>query len=177
MCSNKLLDVKVTVEPVEWPISVEEAKSYMNVDYDEKDMIISQLIVSATQLLEAKYDIGIAGKTIQVVIDNSCGGFELPGSPIGAVSGVNRNGESVTLSIIGDYHKYVESPCDCYLKLTYKSGFEVISDIPYVFRNAIKEQVLWMFEHLGDEDFEDKVCPMAAMSLKPYRRNGTGVFI
>lgn len=177
MCSNKQLDKKVTIAPTWEPVSLEEAKLYMVIDYAEKDTIIAALITAARELLEEKYDIGIALKTLNVIIDNSCGGFELTGSPIGAVTGVDSDGNNVELTIIGEHHKYVESPCSCYLKLTYTSGFEAAETVPLVFRNAIKEQVLWMLEHLGDEVMEDTICPMAVMSLKPYRRNGTGVFL
>lgn len=176
MGSNKLLDKKVTAPPDAEPVTLEEAKLYMNVDYSEKNAIITSLIAAARQLLEDKFDLGIIEKELQVIIDNSAGGFALPGYPIGEVEAVDRNGNEVTLTITGEDCKYVESPCDCYLKLTYTSGYTADS-VPEVYKTAIKEQVLWMLEHLGDEDFADKVCPMATMSLKPYRRNGTGLFI
>lgn len=176
MGSNKLLDKKVTVAPDTEPVTLAEAKLYMNVDYSEKDTIITSLITAARQLLEDKFDLGIVEKELQVIIDNSAGGFALTGYPIGEVEAVDRNDNEVILTITGEDCKYVESPCDCYLKLTYTSGYAADS-VPEVYKTAIKEQVLWMFEHLGDEDFADKVCPMATMSLKPYRRNGTGLFI
>lgn len=176
MCSNKLLDKKVVTGPTEEPVSLDEAKLFMNVDYDEKDDLISSLIISARQLLEEKYDIGIVEKTLMVVVDNSCGGIDLPGAPIGIITGVDREGTAVTLTTIGESDKYVESPCSCYLKLSYKSGYP-IGTVPEVYKTAIKQQVLWMFENLGDVETIDKICPMAAACLKPYRRNGYGVFI
>lgn len=176
MGSNKLLDKKVTSQPEAEPVTLEEAKLYMNVDYSEKNAIITSLITASRQLLEDKFDLGIIAKELQVIIDNSAGGFALTGYPIGEVTAEDRDGNSVTLTITGEDCKYVEAPCDCYLKLTYTSGYAA-DQVPEVYKTAIKEQVLWMFEHLGDEDFADKVCPMATMSLKPYRRNGTGLFI
>lgn len=176
MCSNKLLDKKVITQPFEEPVALEGMKLYMGVDYDEKNMLIQGLIVAARELLEEKYDIGIVKKTIRAVVDNSCGGIEITGAPIGDVSGFNEQGDDVDLQIVGSDHKYIQSPCSCYLEVEYESGYELI-DVPTVFINAIKEQVLWMFENLGDAETIDKVCPMAAMSLKPFRRNGTGVFI
>ena len=176
MCSNKLLDKSVVNEPIAEPVSLSDAKLFMTVDYTEKDNIITSLIKAARQLLEDKYDIGIIEKDLSVIIDNSCGGFELPGYPIGTVTAVDNDNTSIEVSTIGENVKYVESPSSCYLKLTYKSGYP-LAKVPEVYRTAIKEQVLWMFEHLGDEDMESKVCPMAAMCLKPYRRNGFGIFI
>lgn len=177
MCSNKLLDKKVIVDPISEPVSLQEAKDFMSVDYTEKDTIIQSLITAARQLLEDKYDIGIVKKTVQAIVNNSCGGIEISGAPIGTVSAVDQNDDVVDLTIIGLDHKFIESPCDCYLKIQYESGFDA-DDVPEIMKAAVKQQVLWMFEHLGDEDFDDsKVSPMAAMSLKPYRRNGTGVFI
>lgn len=177
MCSNKVLDKRVTVEPTQEPVTDSEVKEYMKVDYADSDIVISQLIVAARQLLEEKYDIGIAGKTLEVIVDNTCGGIELPGAPIGNVTGMDRDGNAVTLTTTGSYYKFVESPCLCYLKLTYTSGWDNPSEVPLVFRTAIKQQVLWMFEHLGDEVMQAEICPMAQMSLQPFRRNGTGLYI
>lgn len=176
MGSNKLLDKKIITQPTTEPVTLEEVKLYMNVDYTEKDALINSLISAARQLLEEKFDIGIVEKDVQIIIDNSAGGFAITGPPIGNVTGEDENGNAITLTIIGDNNKYVEAPCDCYLKLTYKSGYP-LGEVPEIYKTAIKQQVLWMLEHLGDEDFQDKICPMATMSLKPYRRNGTGLFI
>ncbi|SKA29797.1 Phage gp6-like head-tail connector protein [Chitinophaga eiseniae] len=177
MCSNKLLDKKITVSPTAEPVTLDDVKLWASIDFNEKDNVLTGLITAARQLLEEKYDIGIVRKTVTAIVDNSCGGIEVPGAPIGTVTGKNQEGNSVELTIIGLDHKFIESPCSCYLELEYESGYEA-ADIPEVFRTAIKQQVLWMFEHLGDENFDDtKVSPMAAMSLKPFRRNGTGVYI
>lgn len=177
MGSNKLLDMKVITQPEAEPVTLDEVKLYMNVDYTEKDAIITSLITASRQLLEDKFDLGIIEKELQVIIDNSAGGFALPGYPIGdEISAVDRDDNEVTLTLTGDSCKYVESPCDCYLKLTYSSGYPADA-VPEVYKTAIKEQVLWMFEHLGDEVMQDQICPMATMSLKPYRKNGTGLFI
>lgn len=177
MCSNKLLDKKVTTFPTVEPVTLADFKLWASIDFDEKDTVLTSLIVAARELLEEKYDIGIALKMITAIVDNSCGGIEIPGAPVGTVTGKDQNGNAVDLTIIGFDHKFVESPCSCYLSLEYESGYDT-AETPEVLKTAIKQQVLWMFEHLGDENFDDaKVSPMAAMSLKPYRRNGTGVFI
>ncbi|CAL1518200.1 hypothetical protein [Chitinophaga sp. MM2321] len=176
MCSNKLLDKTVITPPVEEPVTLEEMKTWASIDYDEKNMTIQGMIVAAREMLEEKYDIGIAKKTIRAIVDNSCGGIEITGSPIGNVTGFDRDGGDVELSIIGVGNKFIESPCACYLEIEYESGYD-LPDTPMALREAIKQQVLWMLEHLGEEDFDTQISPMAAMSLKPFRRNGTGIFI
>lgn len=176
MCSNKLLDKKVITQPLQEPVTLTEAKAWMNVDYDEKDNIISSLITAARHLLEEKYDIGIMSKQVQVVIDNSCGGMELPGYPSSEITATDRDGNEVQLTVTGESVVYIDSPCDCYLKVTYTSGYD-LGEVPDVYKTAIKEQVLWMFENLGDVQTVNTICPVAEMSLMPYKRNGFGVFI
>lgn len=176
MYSNKLLDWKIVSDALVEPVSLEDAKLFMNVDYSEKDSIISSLIIAARHMLESKYDIGIIEKEVQIIINNSAGDFDLPGAPIGDVSAVDCDGNSIMLSIIGDNYKYVQSPQSSYLKLIYMSGYP-LTEVPEVYKTAIKNQVLWMFENLGDVQMDGKICEMAAMCLKPYRRNGIGVFI
>ncbi|ACU61356.1 phage head-tail connector protein [Chitinophaga pinensis] len=176
MCSNKLLDKKPLSVPDQEPVDLESVKEFMNVDFDEKNNTISSLIIAARTLLEDKYDIGIVKKRLQVVVDNSCGGIELPGFPVSNISAVDKDGAVVDLNTIGGDVVYVESPCSCYLKISYDSGYE-IADVPEVYKTAIKEQVTWMFSNLNDVEVAKTIAPLAEVNLLPYRRNGFGVFL
>lgn len=176
MCSNKVLDKKPLTEPEQEPVDLEAAKAWMNVDFEEKNDIIMSLIPAARRLLEDRYDIGIVKKRLQVIVDNSCGDIELPGAPVSNVTGFDRNGETVTVSVIGDNVAYLQSPCSCYVKVTYDSGYDV-GDVPEIFKKAIKQQVAWMFSNLNDMEVARTVAALAEISLMPYRRNGMGVFL
>lgn len=174
---NAILDQKVMEDASEEPVTLDEAKEYMKVDFQEQDLIITSLIKAARALLEQKYDVGIIEKTLRVVLNNSCGGRDLPGSPISEIISVStREGDITEYNIIGDFHRFVEKPITEYLVITYKSGYP-LDQVPASFKTAVKAQVLWMFEHPGDEDMASKVCPQAAAIMQPYKRNSLGFFL
>lgn len=176
MCYNAIISQRIVTDaPVE-PVSLEEVKEWMSVDYDEKDTIITSLITASRRLLERKYGIGIVQKDMKVVLNNSCGGHDLPEPPISEVTAVNKDGDAVELVLSGDFDMYVDCPACEYLVVSYKSGYE-LDEVPEDYKTAIKQQVLWMFENLGDQDMSAKVSPMAAATLAPYKRTTLGLFL
>jgi len=174
---NAILDQKVTQDASAEPVNLNVVKEYMKVDYQEEDLLISSLIKTARKLLESKYDVGIIEKTLRVVLNNSCGGRDLPGSPITEIVSVaTRAGAITDFEIIGEFHRFVEKPVCDYLVITYKSGYSM-DQVPEAFKTAIKAQALWMFERRGDQDISSKVCPAAAAIMAPYKRNSLGFFL
>jgi hypothetical protein len=176
MCYNAIISQRIVNDAVAEPVSLDEAKEWMSIDYDEKNDIITSLITAARRLLERKYGVGIVEKDMKVVLNNSCGGHDLPEPPISEVTAVNKDDVSVTLTLSGDYDQYVDCPACDYLVVSYKSGYP-LDQVPEEYKTAIKEQVLWMFEHLGEEIMQSQVSPMAAMTLAPYKRNTLGLFL
>lgn len=176
---NAILDQKITQDASAEPVTLLEVKEYMKVDYQEEDFFISSLIKTARRLLEHRYDVGIIEKTMRVVLNNSCGGRDLPGSPINEIVSVATRSAtllSADYEIIGEFHRFVEKPVTDYLVITYKSGYP-IDQVPEVFKTAIKAQVLWMFERRGDQDIANKISPQAAAIMAPYSRNSLGFFL
>jgi hypothetical protein len=176
MCYNAIISQRVVTDAAAEPVSLDEAKDWMSVDYEEKNDIITSLITAARRLLERKYGIGIIEKDMKVVLNNSCGGHDLPEPPVSEVTAVNADDDAVELTLSGDFDIYVDCPkCDN-LTVTYKSGYP-LDEVPEDYKTAIKQQVLWMFENLGDQAMQSQVCPMAAMTLAPYKRNTMGLYL
>ena len=176
MSYNAIISQRIVADAETEPVSLDEAKDWMSVDYDDKNDIITALITAARRLLERKYGIGIVEKDMKVVLNNSCGGHDLPEPPIAEVTAANSDGDAVELILSGDFDIYIDCPkCDK-LTVTYKSGYP-LAEVPEEYKTAIKQQVLWMFEHLGEEVAESQVSPMAAMTLAPYKRNTLGLFL
>lgn len=174
---NAVIDQKTVTDATTEPVLLPEVKEYMKVDYTEEDNLITSLIKTARKVLEQHYDIGIIEKTVQVIINNSCGGRDLPGAPISEIISVETRGGAITdYKIIGDFDRYVECPVCDYLKIQYKSGYP-LAQVPDEYKTAIKAQVLWMFERRGDQDIESKISPQADAILKFYSRNSMGFFI
>lgn len=176
MCYNAIISQRIVADAAEEPVSLQEAKDWMSVDYDDKNEIITSLITAARRMLERKYGIGIIQKEMKVMVNNECGGQDLPEPPISDVTVKNSDGIEQAACVSGDFDIYLDSPACNSLTVEYKSGYE-LSEVPEDYKVAIKQQVLWMFEHLGDEDMTSQVSPMAAMTLAPYKRTTLGLFL
>lgn len=71
---------KVTAQPTNELISLDEAKDYLNVDFDSKDALIYRLIKSARRYAEKLLNRSLATQTIQMI-------YEPDAPPSGPLSG------------------------------------------------------------------------------------------
>jgi hypothetical protein len=174
---NAIIDQKVITDAAAEPVSLADVKAYMKVDYGDDDFLITSLIKAARRLLEQRYDVGIVEKTLQIIVNNSCGGRDLPGAPITEIVSVkDRDEQDISAKIIGDHDRFIECPVTDYLKIQYKSGYQADA-VPDQYKTAIMAQVLWMYERRGDQDIAGKVAPQAAAIMRAYRRNSMGMFL
>lgn len=152
---NAVIDVQFTEGVYGYgdePVTLAELKEYMKVDYDEEDTLISSLNTSARLLLEKKRGISMIPKRITAIIQNDCGGIEIPYGPIygsGAIDTsliTDADDQEVELTIRGYPYPFIVNQID-YVQLIYDAGFYVL---PEVLKTAIKAQVMFMFENRGE---------------------------
>lgn len=168
MCHNAVLDEKILVDTPEEPVSIDEFKGeYAKIDFQEEDLLIASLLRTARRLLEVKYNVGIIEKDYYALVDNSCGMIDLPGSPIGTIA-------TSGLDLVGGF---LRSPRSCAVAIEYKSGYPLRA-VPDVFKTAIKQQALYMFENRGDVTTDPTdISPAAQATMQPFSRNTLGMFL
>jgi uncharacterized phiE125 gp8 family phage protein len=97
---------KVTTQPTVEPITLAEAKLHLRVDDTDSDDLITSLISSARQKVEAFTRRSLITQTITAVWDRPVGDvLELPATPLASVTSVKQyapDGSSQTVSA-GDY--------------------------------------------------------------------------
>lgn len=148
--NTKLADVTTENEPV----ILADVKAYCKIDFDEEDDLITSFISVARGILEDYCNISFIQREIQAVIINECGGQLLPYGPISDVESIvvkDSDGNTVSdFKTTGIDFINLENPISCDLTVTYQGGYEA-GKLPPELKTAIKAQVLYMYEHRGDE--------------------------
>jgi hypothetical protein len=164
------------------PVTVEEAKAYCKIDFNDEDELIAAFITTARQDLERFTGCSFIPKRLVVQVNNGCGGIEIPFGPVmGEVDvslitdaagdlienvfitpitpGANMNG----------YFPYLEAPCLPYVQLIYDAGF---NPLPTQLITAIKAQVFFLYENRGEDSSNkrtgDAYVGYAAQNLAKY---------
>lgn len=169
---NLVLDIQdVTSSESPEPVTLEEAKLYCRIDFNTEDALITSMIQTARLKLEKYTGLSFKPKMLKVLLNNGMGGIDLPYGPItGDVAVLDSDDQLVASATTKGFdYKTLETPADNGLTVSYQCGFAVL---PETLKTAIKAQVLYMYEHRGDEiepNLSD-ICPDAKQLCKLYRR-------
>ena len=172
---NIQYDVKgTTIDEIVEPLTLEEAKKYCRVSptQTQDDDLILELITAARELVEQMTGLSLVSKTIECVLNNPCGGIEFPCGPVtGDITLKTSDDNEITdPTIRGLDFKSLEWPQTEWLKASYPAGYTV-STIPKALKNAIGDQVAYLYEHRGDQLKDDSVyCMSAFAKTRPYSR-------
>ena len=147
------------------PVNKDDVKRRLNMKFDtdgayefnEDDVLITDLIVTARKWCENWAGIAIREQTIVCEIRNECGGVVIPYGPIDSItSAVDSTGAALTLTYHGSKWRTIVSPETDYIKLTYKSGYALLgsnySALPKDIKDAIIAVAVKLYVDRGDVD-------------------------
>ena len=171
-------DITTTVAPTAEVVTLEEAKNYLRVDYNEDDDLIEALISTAQTRLEQYAGVAMTPRTLKVVaFVNEF--IELPYTPTGAISLVEYwNNEEWVVMPVGDYNVlgdttkkiYMVANNDMEYRFTYACGY---ATTPKPMKTAILKYVADLYEYR--ESSVEASQPNANLTtayelMKPYKR-------
>jgi uncharacterized phiE125 gp8 family phage protein len=157
-------------------------------EFTEDDDLIDELIISAREGVEEFTGLALVPKEMRVVLTNLAGMSELPFSPIAEISEVlykddeedaedpdyiNRFTEEPTsFKIYGQEVKNVHCPRQELMTFQYTCGYgtDGVSAMPKRLKEAIIKEVLYRYEHRGDELTDTGICKAARILARPFRR-------
>ena len=175
--NNYVLEKYATPLSSTEPLTLAQAKAYMNITSDSQDTLITELIVTARQGVERLTGLSLVPSTVVALIDNTDGDTELPLGPyVKELAIADVAGDAVTdFTLRGLQFKTLYEPCTDYLVCTYKAGytaaaFETYPLLPNDLLNCIKDQVSFLFENRGENGshgYSEKVY----RTVRKYTRN------
>lgn len=147
------------------PVTLDDVKRRLNMKFDtdgayefnEDDVLITDLIVTARKWCENWAGIAIREQTIVCELRNECGGVTIPFGPIDSiVSAVDSAGADMTLTYNGGKWKTVVDPLTDYCKITYKAGYATLAlnyaALPKDIKDAIIAVAVKMYVDRGETD-------------------------
>lgn len=163
------------------PVTLQEVKDYLRVDFNDDDTLINSLITSARSKCEKVLGLVLVDTTVKALYKNDGTMIELFYGPI-------KNGQDGLPTITGlndgdsikgwDGNVWIESIAE-ELNLTYESGWNTV---PEWAKLAIKQQVAYNYENRGDDRqqyIKDNlvISPEALETLSPYRVNLSDILL
>jgi uncharacterized phiE125 gp8 family phage protein len=173
------LDVQIKTDLTTEPVTVTEAKTYLNVDYTSWDTLIGTLISSARTKLEKYTGCTFGTKTLVSTFQQVADNIDIPYGPIQSITtvkSIDETGTKTTLTAGKDYLVTGNSfknirffGIDTPIEIEYVAGYTAL---PADLKVSILKQVAMDFEYReGTSDTKMMELSNSATKLaKPYRR-------
>lgn len=144
------------------PVTLNDMKLWGKIDTTADNSLITALITTARLMCEHYTNTSLVTRTIVADINNANGGFVLPYGPVtNTPTAVDWQGSALT--IVWNFSQ-LQTPYGR-MSVTYAAGFV---SLPEIYRTAIMEQVLFLYEHRGEE--KANMSPIAQLILNPLIR-------
>lgn len=178
-------------EPAEEPITLEEAKLYLKVDFEEDDTLITTLIKAVRRACERYAGISFVTRTVTAYSDNWDRLTELPYGPHQSVTTVTRiayddteteletdqysvTGLNYLTLNIGRVWRLSEGYCKQRIRVVYEAGFGDAEDVPEDIKLAILKEVAELYENRENSVIGTIVAELSTTSkslLYGYKQN------
>lgn len=172
---SRLISVKLTpAEPITEPVTLEEAKDFLKVDFSDDDDVISSLIVSSRQKCEKILGLCLVETKVKALYKNGGDLIELAYGPIETdtdglpvIDGLPEDTE-----VKGDGNQVWISTFQAELNLSYTSKMD---PMPSWAKLAILNDVAYFYENRGNGDVKyvaevnAPIAPQTLNILNPHR--------
>lgn len=161
-----MIQTRVTTDLAAEPVSLAEAKEYMEIDFSDFDDLITSLIKSARLASEQFTGLSYGAKTISLTAKNECE-FQLPLGPVQSITSVkNTDGDDLAYHAFGFDNPVItldvsnsnwgllpvnNSIPQNVVNVEYETGF---TDCPEDLKTAIKMRVETAFQYRADSTNE-----------------------
>lgn len=178
---SKLISVRFTYGEITEPVTLQEVKDYLRVDFNDDDTLITSLITSSRSKCEKVLGLVLVDTTVNALYKNNGDLIELFYGPIkndedGPIIDGVPSGDSVKG---WDGNIWIESTAK-ELNLTYQSGWDKVPDWAKL---AILKQIAWDYESRGDNKIQyvaqvnQPIAPETLEVLNPYRINMSDILL
>jgi hypothetical protein len=158
---NSIISNKTEKAPSALPVTVAEAKSWINQPFAEDDTMIEAMLTATRQYIEDKCNISIGQQThvVQLSTDGERGRF-VPSQPMISLDSVEYTNcdclayepaTAGTYSTIGEMGDFVQFKGQAgYWRLTYVCGYKTL---PESLKAVVKSVFMSMYEQRGDSSW------------------------
>lgn len=139
------MEIQVITDLASEPVTVAEARKFLQITTTENDDIIAEMITSARQKLEKHTNLSFGVKTLKCRWNALDGWQEIPYQPNAVISAcVNDDGDTLTYETRGLEYKALYCVNNTGVTITYIAGF---TTLPSALKQAIKKEVYTYYEN------------------------------
>lgn len=148
------MDISETIIGLE-PLNIDEVKNYLKINFDEDDLLLSDMIIAAREQAEKFTGLSLIEKEITLFASDYDNEIELPYPAHGEVVEVEINGQDVlaNCTILGNKNKSVIVPV-VYESISSGDGVEIIytttGDCPAAIKVALLKNIAEWYENRGN---------------------------
>lgn len=156
------------------PVSLDEAKDWLKITFDDADDELTGLISEVRQIFEEVLGLSLIPRYVLAELRFQLGdGMELPFGPVDVVTAAFDRDlnliEEANYEISSEVDfKYLRTKYD-YIKLGYNAGYsDTTIPLPKGLKNAMLREIAWRYNHRGDEQGDSNA--IHAKEAYKYRR-------
>jgi len=174
---NATLDRVFTDGTVTEPVTLQQAKDWCKIDTGTvDDTIVSYLITTARQQCEDFTGLSLIPRTVEVVINNGCGGIFLPYGPFKSLTSIkDSNGDDIPTDqykLSGTQFPQLLYPKWYNMTLVYVAGYGSTEwPLPQEIKTAILEQVFYLYQNRGETALASRDGSVVMTTLSPQARS------
>jgi len=162
--------LSVITAPVEYPVSLEEAKGQCRITSTAHDILIDRLVAAATSLVQTMTGTLLCQQTVRLDLDGfPCGDIDLSLYPVQSITSIKYDDTSddeqtlvantdYWVSLAGMYPKvtpvtvwpYAMLGKPASVRITMVVGYSDVNNIPEDLRHAILVKVKELYDHSGE---------------------------
>jgi uncharacterized phiE125 gp8 family phage protein len=156
---NRILDIQFTETDVTEPVSLDELKAHLQIDFDDDDTYLTALITACRQAVERYCSISLVPKTVSLFAEYYCE-RELPYGPVVAITSCEiktgsgyqslTSGDDYELDGIANGFQTFRPFAAGRYKIEYTAGYAA-GKAPKDLLLDLKRICGYCYEHKGDE--------------------------
>lgn len=160
---NAVIDVVFSDESTTEPVTLQEAKDWCRIDVADDDAIILELISAARAICELHSNISFIQRTVTATLHNGLGKIGLPYGPVTSLPTYTDD----EANQLDEYSLKIADEDDAIA--VYNAGYNQAS-IPKNLKNALLNQIAWMYENRGDDEKQSKLSEQSKLILNQVKR-------
>jgi uncharacterized phiE125 gp8 family phage protein len=153
-----LYNIQVSESEITEPVSLIEAKVWLNVDYDDDDALLTSMITGAREDIEGELNLKLVNSTASFYVTTTKESEELnvfPYALFGWVDDVEINliedGEADELQLI-DEDYYLNGSLKVVSAQRSKVAYSITPVVPTAIKEAIKMLIAYRYNNRGDQE-------------------------
>lgn len=117
------MNLKVITEPTEEPISLDDVKSFLRIDYNDDDKLLEIMITAAREHAETFTRRSIAKKTYELTLNDYASRVSLPNPPTISVESVLNDGQAIEYELVEEQGRSILT-LNSEATITYQAGYK-----------------------------------------------------